>query len=201
LLRTVFARLKDAGLTLNREKCVFCKPSLVYLGYIVDSQGLRVDPAKVSAIVSIATPSNVQEVRRLVGTASWYRRFVPGFATILAPLTALLKKNVKFEWTPEAQASFDFLKEHLISAPLLRCPDFTRPFVIQCDASAYGIGSVLTQTFDDGEHVICYLSRSLSKQERNFTTTERECLSVIWSIEKLRHYLEGTRFTVITDHY
>src|SRR5699024_9995387 len=111
------------------------------------------------------------------------------------------RKNRKFVWSAECESSFRRVKELLISAPILRSPNFEQPFVVQTDASAYGIGAVLTQNYLDGEHVVSYISRSLSAQERNYSTTQRECLAVIWAIEKFRGYLEGYHFTVITDHH
>ncbi|KAK9718340.1 Reverse transcriptase (RNA-dependent DNA polymerase) [Popillia japonica] len=104
---------------------------------------------------------------------------------------------------PDSQpyTAFTTLKNHLVAAPVLSCPDFSKTFTIQCDASDYGIGAALTQEFDDGEKVICYLSQSLSRQQRKFSTTEKECLAVLWAIEKLRPYVEGSHFKVITDHY
>lgn len=200
VLEKVFDRLTRAGLTVSREKCKFCMPSLRYLGYFVDSRGLRVDIDKVKAILDIPPPQNPKEVRSFLGIAGWYRRFVKDFSTIIAPLTRLTQKNVKFIWTEECNKSFELIKNQLVSAPILTCPDFSKPFVLQTDASAFGIGAVLTQQFEDGEKVISYLSRSLTRSERNYSTTERECLSVIWAVEKLRYYLEGTQFTVITDH-
>lgn len=200
ILQKIFDRLFKAGLTLNRDKCQFFRSELRYLGYVVDKRGLRVDPDKVNAILGIPTPSSVADVRSFLGMASWYRRFVKDFATISNPLTNLLKKNRKWHWTEECQESFQRLKECLISAPVLNCPDFSQPFVVQTDASGYGLGAVLTQVNSDGERVICFLSRSLTKHERNYSTTERECLSVVWAIQKLRPYLEGSRFTVVTDH-
>lgn len=202
VLEKVLSRLSTAGLSLSREKCNFCKPELRYLGYVVNACGLNVDPEKVEAIVNIPTPRNVREVRRVVGLASWYRRFVPQFSTVVAPLTSLLKKNTIFKWTENCEEALQKIKRHLISAPVLSCPDFDLPFTIQTDASDYGLGAVLTQVHPDGsEKVICYLSRSLHKNERKFSTTEKECLAVLFAIEKLRPYIEGTRFTVITDHY
>lgn len=200
VLREVFKRLKAANLTVSKSKCHFCRPELLYLGYVVDSQGLRMDPAKVQAILNIPVPKCVSEVRRILGLASWYRRFVPNFADVTAPLTELLKKNHSFKWTNACDDALNKLKECLISAPVLSCPDFSRQFTIQCDASGYGIGAVLTQQQEDGEKVICYMSRSLTRLERNYTTTERECLAVLWAIEKLRPYIEGSHFSVITDH-
>lgn len=201
ILTKVFDRLHAAGLTLNREKCQFCRPELRYLGYIVDKYGLRVDPQKVEALLSVPSPKNVSQVRSFIGMASWYRRFIPSFSQLVAPLTALTKKRHKWSWTDECEESFNAIKQHLVSAPVLTCPDFSRPFKLQTDASSFGIGAVLTQDFDDGERPICFLSRSLSAAERNYSTTERECLAVIWAVEKLRSYLEGVHFTVITDHY
>ena len=195
ILSEVFTRLISAGLTLGKEKCNFCRQELRYLGYVVDVNGLHVDPEKVNAILQIPTPTKVSEVRSVIGTASWYRRFIPNVSTLIQPLTELLRKNVRFKWTSRQEEALKSIKEHLVSAPVLSCPNFELPFVIQTDASAYGIGGVLTQNHPDlGERVVCYLSRSLTKQERKYSTTERECLAVLWSIEKLRPYIEGTHF-------
>lgn len=200
ILTKIFQRLLETGLTVNKEKCQFCRPELKYLGYVVDHSGVHVDPDKVQTILTIPEPKSVSEIRRFVGVASWYRRFIPNFASLTAPLTNLLKKNQTFKWTSECSDAFNKLKENLISAPILNCPNFTLPFFVQTDASGYGIGAALTQRNGDDEHVICYASRTLTSQERNFSTTERECLAVIWAIEKFRPYLEGATFTVITDH-
>lgn len=201
VLKEIFERLYKANITVSWEKCQFCRPEMRYLGYIVDARGLRVDGDKVKAMLELPKPKSVTEVRRIVGTFSWYRRFVPDFSTIIAPITALTKKNKKFDWTSECDEAFRKIKECLVAAPILTCPDYSLPFTIQCDSSGYGIGAVLSQPHKEGDRVIAYLSRSLTKQERNYTTTERECLAVLWSIEKLRPYIEGVPFTVITDHY
>lgn len=201
VLEEVFRRLREANLTISFEKCQFCRPQMRYLGYVVDKHGLHVDPDKVQAMLDIPSPKGVGDVRRILGTFSWYRRFVPDFASIVAPITALLKKSTKFAWTNECESAFRLMKERLITAPVLSCPDYSLPFIIQTDASAFGIGACLTQPCADGDKVISYLSRSLSKQERNYSTTERECLAVLWAIEKLRPYIEGIPFTVLTDHH
>lgn len=201
IIKHLIEKLMSAGLTLNREKCHFCVPEIKYLGYLVNNSGLHVDPEKVSAILNIPAPTNVSEVRRFVGVASWYRRFVPSFSSIIAPITNLLRKRTKFSWTPDCDKSFRQLKEYLTHAPILNCPDYNLPFQVQCDASAYGLGAVLIQISPDGEKVICYASRSLNRAERNYSTTERECLGVVWAVEKFKPYLQGTTFTVLTDHY
>lgn len=201
VLDEIFKRLRDANITVSLDKCQYCKPEMLYLGYKVDRNGLHVDPGKVKAMLDLPTPTSVSEVRRIVGTFSWYRRFIPDFSTILTPITSLLKKNSKFVWNENCANAFRRIKELLVKAPVLTCPDYTKPFVVQTDASGYGIAGVLTQPQPDGDRVICYLSRSLTPRERNFSTTERECLAVLWSLEKLRPYLEAVPFTVVTDHY
>lgn len=201
ILREVSRRLKQAGLTVGRDKCNFGRPELRYLGYVVDAKGLHVDPEKVSAILNIPDPKNVGEVRRILGMAGWYRRFLPNFSTLVAPITNLLRKHTKFCWSEECKAAWETVKQHLVAAPVMSCPDFSRPFIIQTDASDYGLGAVLTQSYPEGERVVSFISRSLSASERKFSTTEKECLGVLWAIEKFRPYVEATHFTVVTDHF
>lgn len=201
VLKEVIQRLQNAGLTINKEKCQLGRKELKYLGYVVDNLGLRVDPDKVSAILAIPAPSNIKEVRRIVGMASWYRRFIPNFSTLVAPIVNLLRKGRTFKWSSECEKAFLDLKHKLVTAPVLRCPDFNVPFRIHCDASDFGLGGVLSQETEEGEQVVAYASRSLMKNERNFTTTEKECLAILYSIEKFRPYIEGSHFTVVTDHY
>jgi len=123
--------------------------------------------------------------------ASWYRRFVPNFSTVAAPITKLTGKKAKWNWGEEQEKAFQQLKEVLTSAPVLACPDFTRRFVLQTDASSYGLEAVLIQHQEDGERVIAYASRTLNNAERNYSATELECLAVVWRIRKMRGYLEG----------
>lgn len=205
LLSRVLERLSFANLTINLSKCQFFRRELKYLGYVVDERGLRTDPAKVQAIVDFPTPSTRKEVKMFLGTASYYRRFIRNFSSIAAPLNALTstRKNAPpFLWTEEAEHSFNELKSALVSAPILACPDFSRPFSVHCDASGYGIAGTLTQFLEDGlEHPIAYASRSLNRAERNYSATEREALGVVFSVEHFRPYLEGgPQFKVITDH-
>lgn len=199
-LEEVFRRLKKANLKLNPEKCQFGRKSLKYLGHWVTPEGIRTDPDKVASILELATPTNVRSLRRFLGIASWYRRFVPGFSQIAKPLNDLLKKNSKWQWQEDQQGAFDKLKECLTRAPVLTCPDFQKPFVLQTDASDNGLGAALIQHLHDGDHVIAYASRSLTSSEKKYTVTEKECLAIVWGIEKMRPYLEGYRFVVITDH-
>ncbi|KAL1139302.1 hypothetical protein AAG570_006288 [Ranatra chinensis] len=199
-LDRVFKRLKEAGLTLSLENCQFCRPELRYLGYVFDRAGLRIDAQKVECIVNFPAPRTSTHVRRFLGMCGWYRRFIPHFSTVAAPLTDLLKKRRASLWSGKCERAFAQLKEHLVSAPIPTCPDFDSPFIVQTDASGKGIGAILSQELPDGERVVANASRALSKAERNYSTTEQECLAVIWAVEKLRPYLEETEFTVVTDH-
>lgn len=201
ILRTIFERLTAAGLTLHPDKCCFARSELRYLGYIVDKLGLRVDPEKVDAVLSFPTPTCPKDVRRFVGLTSWYRRFIKNFSGKIAPLTQLTRKNIKWVWNSEADSAFRELKECLVSAPVLSCPDFNRPFILQTDASNLALGAVLSQEFPEGEKAIAYASRTLSASERNYSVTEKECAAVLWAVEKFRCYLEGSHFIIITDHH
>lgn len=201
VLEEVFKRLKESGLTLNKDKCQFCRSELKFLGYIINRQGLQVDPSKVSAVVDMPKPKSTKEVRRILGMISWYRRFVPHFSSLVSPLTDLTRKNAKFVWSAQCEEAFQQIKNCLVSAPILSCPNFNEEFIVECDASSYGLGAVVLQRYDGQEHVICYMSRTLTRCERKYTVTELECLSVIWAVERARCYLEGTHFTVVTDHH
>lgn len=205
LLSVVRDKLKEANLTINTKKCEFFKTSLKFLGYVVGGNSLRTDPDKISAMINYPRPTTTTEVKRFIGLCSWYRRFIKDFSTLVSPINDLLKgkkkKRESISWSSEAESSFIKIKEALVSSPVLSQPDFSQPFTIQCDASNTGLGGVLTQVLDGEEKVIAYASRSLSRAERNYSVTERECLAVIFSIEKFRPYVEGTKFTVITDHY
>lgn len=202
LLQIVLQRLKDANVTVSKDKCKFLRGELRYLGYLINKDGLNVDPDKVKAILNVPVPATVKEVRSFLGVCSWYRRFIPDFATRMAPLNALLKKDRKtVEWNEACDKAFTDIKSRLVTAPVLSCPDYERGFKLQCDSSSFGLGVVLTQDFDDGEKVVCYLSRSLTAPERNYSTIEREFLAVVWGVEQCRSYIEGVHFTVVTDHF
>lgn len=203
LLKLVSKLLSDANLTVNMEKSEFMLREVKYLGFLVGDEGLRVDPSKVSAICEFPAPISVKQTRRLLGMAGWYQRFIPNYASITSPITDLLKKTTKkkFEWTESAQLAFEQLKKLLSTAPVLINPDYNRPFLIRCDASTSGVGGVLFQEDKNGaERPISFMSQKLNHAQRNYTVTELECLAAILSIKKFRPYIEGYRFTLITDH-
>lgn len=200
LLKDVFRRLRQAGLVLNPEKCQFGKKELRYLGHIVSESGIQTDPEKVQGMVHFPAPKNVRSLRSFLGLISWYRRFIKNFAKISAPLTYLLKKSQRWEWNSEQQIAFETLKGKLQMAPILACPEFNTQFTLQVDASDFGLGAALTQKQGGKEVAIAFASRLLTLQERKFSTTEKECLALVWGIKTFRPYLEGYHFKAITDH-
>ncbi|KAM8718277.1 hypothetical protein ACLKA7_000979 [Drosophila subpalustris] len=171
-LREVFRRLRAANLKLNRKKCSFFRKRLVYLGHVISGEGICTDPEKVEAIRSLRAPANCKELRQCLGMASWYRRFVPNFATLVRPMTELLKKGRKWSWDKEQEEALSQLKEKLTTAPVLACPDFSARFVLQTDASDYGLGAVLTQTVDGQERVIA--SNRIMEEEEIIVISDEE---------------------------
>ena len=147
-LTIVLEALLKANLRINVDKCNFCQKELKYLGHVVGDKGIHTDPDKVAAITQMATPTDVTAIRRFLGMVSYYRRFIENCSALCVPLTELTMKGQKFEWTDQRQKSFELLKEQLATAPILSCPDFTKTFYLQTDASNVGLGSVLFQRTD-----------------------------------------------------
>ena len=200
-LQQVFNRLREFNLRINLEKCTFCVSELKYLGHVVCEQGIKTDPEKTRAIREMPRPTNIKGVRQFIGLCSWYRNFIQNFADIASPIIKLTRKEVSFHWGPEQQSAFETLKTRLCEETVIACPDFNKHFFLQTDASNEGLGAVLFQTDEDGrEKVIAFISRTLQKAEKNYSATEKECLGVFWAVTKLRPYLEGYDFTVLTDH-
>ena len=204
ILTEVHKRLKTANLTINLSKCKFVRASLPFLGFIVDSEGIRTDPEKVKTIHEYPRPSTVTQIKRFLGMIGWYRRFIPDFSTHSAIITALMagkKKSQPIVWSPEANKSFEELKSRLTKAPVLVAPDFSKPFTIQTDASATGLAAVLFQEIEGKEHPIAYASKTMNSAQKNYSVTEQECLAVLFGIEKFRPYVEGSKFRILTDHH
>ena len=200
-LREVFGRVRGAGLKLKPSKCAFLQERVYYLGHEVSRKGVATDPTKINQVAHWPVPQSVKDVQKFLGLASYYRRFVRNFASIAKPLHRLTEKTATFEWTVECQAAFAELRHKLCTAPVLAFPDFTKPFILDTDASNTGIGGVLSQLDEQGqEHVIAFASRTLSKSERRYCVTRRELLAVVVFTQQFRPYLLGREFTLRTDH-
>ena len=200
-LSLVLQALIEAGLKLKLSKCRFIRKEVDYLGHIITTEGLKPNPAQTAAVANFPVPTNLKEVRQFVGLASYYRRFIRGFAKIAHSLHALTKKGVTFEWTEECQEAFQALKERLTTAPVLCYPDFGKAFILETDASIRGLGAVLAQVHEDGKaHPIAYASRSLSPSEKNYGISELETLAVVWACSHFQAYLYGHDVSVFTDH-
>ncbi|GJS18638.1 putative reverse transcriptase domain-containing protein [Tanacetum coccineum] len=195
-LKLILELLKKEELYAKFSKCEFWIPKVQFLGYVIDSKGIHVDPAKIESIKDWASPKSPTEIRQFLGLAGYYRRFIEGFSKIAKPMTKLTQKKVKFEWGDKQEAAFQLLKQKLCSAPILALPEGSEDFIAYCDASKKGLGAVLMQR----EKVIAYASRQLKIHEKNYTTHDLELGAVVFALKIWRHYLYGTKCTVFTDH-
>ena len=199
-LGAVLQKLREAGLRLKPSKCALCRESVSYLGHVVSRDGVATDPDKTSRVSSWPIPKSVQEIQQFLGLASYYRRFVRDFATIARPLQRLTEQGRAFSWSLECDTAFATLKSRLTSAPILVYPDYSKPFLLDTDASQEGIGAVLSQEYDGQERVVAYASRTLSKAERKYSVTRKELLAVVTFVHHFRPYLLGRTFLLRTDH-
>ena len=199
-LGQIFERFQQAGLKLKPRKCSLFARQVVFLGHVISEQGIKTDPKKTECIDKWPTPKNVHDVRAFLGLCGYYRKFVYRFSNIAKPLYRLTEKRTPFVWSEECAEAFKVLKEKLVQSPILAHPDFTKPFILDVDASDKCIGAVLSQETDDGECVIAYGSRTLTQSERRYCVTRKELLALVTFVKFFRHYLYGKKFLVRTDH-
>ncbi len=201
-IRKVLSRIRESGLTLNALKCKFFQTSLPYLGHIIDSGTIRIDPACTRPIIDMPTPSNVKSVKEFLGMAQFCDRFIPNFSILAAPLHELTQPQAPFHWTPECQTAFDSIKTMLTSAPVLRAPESSDFFILETDACDKGEGVCLkVRASDDcSEHIVAYASRKFNSTEVNWNIVEKEAHAIIFGTKKFRHYLIGKPFLLRTDN-
>ncbi|XP_057738076.1 uncharacterized protein LOC130955264, partial [Arachis stenosperma] len=199
-LALVLKRCQETNLVLNWEKCHFMVTEGIVLGHKISNKGIEVDQAKVEVIEKLPAPTNVKAIRSFLGHAGFYRRFIKDFSKIAKPLSNLLAANTPFIFDNECLQAFETLKAKLVTAPVISAPDWTLPFELMCDASDHAIGAVLGQRHGKLLHVIYYGSRILNDAQKNYTTTEKELLAVVYALDKFRSYLVGSKVIVYTDH-
>ncbi|KAL6317889.1 hypothetical protein AAG906_030796 [Vitis piasezkii] len=188
-LEDVLKRCIEKDLVLNWEKCHFMVNQGIVLGHVISKKGIEVDRAKVELIVKLPPPTNVKGIRQFLGHAGFYRRFIKDFP-----------RFPNLFWDDKCQRSFELLKQFLTSTPIVRAPNWELPFEVMCDSSDYAIGAVLGQREDGKPYVIYYARKSLNDAKRNYTTTEKELLVVVYALDKFRAYLIGSSIVVFTDH-
>ncbi|KAG0160247.1 hypothetical protein PDIDSM_7774 [Penicillium digitatum] len=202
-VRKVLQRLREAGLFAKLSKCEFCVSETKFLGIIIGEDGIRMDPDKIETIVNWKTPTCLTDVQAFIGFGNFYRRFIRDFSKVIAPLVRLTKKDVRFEWTPVCQLSFEALKKAFTSAPVLKAFDWSKEIVLETDASDFVSAGVLSQYDDAGIlHPIAFFSKKHSAAECNYEIYDKELLAIIRCFEEWRPELEGTPspVKVITDH-
>ncbi|XP_041785652.1 uncharacterized protein K02A2.6-like isoform X1 [Anopheles merus] len=200
-LLNLFRRIKEYGFTIRAEKCSFKMPRIEYLGFVIDRQGLRPNPAKIDAILKMPAPTNVSEVRSFLGAVNYYGKFVPKMRELRYPLDALLKNDTKFVWTRESANAFNRFKDLLASDLLLTHYDPNAEIVVSADASSVGLGATISHRYADGSlKVVQHASRALTKAEANYSQIDREGLAIIFAVKKFHKMLFGRHFRLQTDH-
>ncbi|WVZ88354.1 hypothetical protein U9M48_034885 [Paspalum notatum var. saurae] len=201
-LRLVLQKLREHKLYAKFSKCDFWIEEVKFLGHVISNGGIAVDQSKVSEVQNWKIPEDVKGIRSFLGLAGYYRRFIEGFSKIAKPMTALLEKNIKFQWTSACQKAFEELKKRLTTAPVLTFPDMHKPFSVYCDASRLGLGCVLMQ---EGK-VIAYASRQLRDHEKNYPTHDLELAAVVHALKtelnmRQRRWLELIKDYDLEIHY
>ena len=186
---------------MKKEKCALLQSSVEYLGHKIDSECLHALPDKVDAIVRAPKPKNIQELRSFLGLLNYYGKFVPKLSTIVHPLNSLLQRSKQWQWTAECDRAFQQAKQVLSSSSVLTHYNPSLPLQLAGDASAYGIGAVISHILPDGnKKPIAFASRTLSNSERNYAQIEKEGLSLVFGVKKFHQYLYGRKFDLMTDH-
>ncbi|XP_024033498.1 uncharacterized protein LOC112095624 [Citrus clementina] len=199
-LEEVLKRCVLTNLVLNWEKCHFMVQEGIVLGHKVSKSGIEVDKAKIEVIDKLPPPTSIKGIRRVLGHAGFYRRFIKDFSKVAKPLCSLLEHDMPFHFDKDCLQAFGELKKALITSPVVIAPDWTLPFELMCDASDHSVEAVLGQRKNKVFHSIYYASKTLTQAHINYTTIEKELLAVVFAFVKFRAYLVGTKVTVYTDH-
>jgi hypothetical protein len=201
ILRLMFDRCREMKISMNIRKCIFYVPHIILLGHIVCREGFLVDPYKVAVILNMLLPTSVKLLCSTLGDIGYYHRFIKGYETIVAPLEKLLKKYELFQWTPDCDKAFGILEEKLSTAPIFIFSNWEIELHVHVDASGISLGAILAQLGEGNMyHPIYFSNKKLSQDKCNYTTIEREGLSMIYALQKFIHYFLGSHFKFVTDH-
>jgi transposase InsO family protein len=193
--------LRENKLTVKLSKCHFSQNSVKFLGHVLSEGIIKPNPEKIEAIEKWQLPKDSSAVRSFLGAVGWYRKFIPHFAELAVPLIKLTKKNVVFKFDNECEKSFEILRKALITEPVLKQADINKDYMLETDASDKAISAVLLQEDSNGDkHPIAYASKTLNPAQINYSTSEKECLALVWGLEHFNSYIEGHSFTCLTDH-
>ena len=195
-LRSILSRCVEKNLVLSWEKSHFMVKEGIVLGHVVSKRGIEVDQSKIEVIEKLPTPNNIKALRSFLGNASFYRRFLKDFSQIARPLSSLLVKDTPFIFSEECLIAFNTLKKALSEAPILQSPIWGKPFELMCDVSNIAMWAVLGQHFEGKSVVIHYAIITLDEAQKNYTTTEKELLEIVFALEKFRSYLLGSKVII-----
>jgi len=199
-LKRVLTRIADAQLTLNLKKCAFANAELDFLGHHIGLNSVQPRMQKVEALLRFPQPVNKKHVRSFLGLAGYYRKFLSHYSQVTLPLTELLTAGRRFTWSPEAENAFIDLKSRMASRPILKPPDYDKPFYLAVDASYFCLGACLFQITDEVEHPVCYMSRKLKAAEVRYSTIEKEALALVIAVRAFSVYFGSAPVVVYTDH-
>jgi len=199
-LSLILARCIEMNLVLNYEKCHFMVDQGIVLGHVVSSKGIKVDKAKIDTVKNLPYPSSMREIRSFLGHAGFYQRFIKDFSKIATPMYQFLQKEVPFDFIEDCKIAFDKLKVALTSTPIIHPPNWEKPFKLMCNASGFAVRAILGQRDGKDSYVIYYASCTLNETQRNYGTTEKELLAVVFALYKFCSYLLGTKVIIFYDH-
>lgn len=196
LTEQVIEKLKEAGLKLNYEKCIFAEKSVKFMGHIFTANGISLDPSKVEAIQNMNTPKNVTELQRLLGMITYLNKFIPNMSELTEPLRKLLQKNVVYQWNFEQEEAFQRIKKILTTPPVLRYYDVNKDITLSVDASSKSLGAVILQE----NQPIAYATKALTASQQNWPQIEKEAFAIKFGCHKFHDYVFGKNLTIETDH-
>ncbi|GBG73340.1 hypothetical protein CBR_g13061 [Chara braunii] len=196
----VLQKLRESNFKINAKKCEWAKTQVLYLGHVLDGDGIKPEDSKIAAIRDWPTPSTLTELRSFLGLANYYRKFVRNFSTIAAPLRRLLKKEAIWQWDKDCTSALKKLKRALIEYPVLKVADPSLPFVVTTGVSQYGIGAVLQQDDGNGYRPVEFMSARMPSEKVATSTYERELYALRQALEHWKHYLLGRHFKVYSNH-